>query len=125
MHNTFFCSFMHGLSFILLSTARCTEKHARPWRELRAKDIARVQANLEDLTAKEKRGLSKEQKEEKEHAQKVLEFLEGGTDIRSAPLNAVELFLHNLILTALALSADDAAIWLQGFNRFRTTGLCP
>lgn len=53
-----------------------------PCRELREKDIARLQANLDDLAAKEKRGLTKDQKEEREHAQKVLDFLQTGTDVR-------------------------------------------
>lgn len=51
-------------------------------RELRQKDCARVQAVLDDLAAKEKRGLTKDQKEEREHAAKILEFLQTGTDVR-------------------------------------------
>lgn len=50
--------------------------------ELRAKDIARVQANVDELDAREKRGLTKEQKEERDHARKVLDFLKEGTDVR-------------------------------------------
>ena len=52
-------------------------------RELRAKDISRVQANVDELDAREKRGLTKEQKEERDHARKVLEFLKEGQDVRS------------------------------------------
>ena len=41
-----------------------------------------MQANVDELDTREKRGLTKEQKEEREHAKKVLEFLKEGTDVR-------------------------------------------
>lgn len=50
--------------------------------ELRLKDIERVQKQFESVKALEKRGLSKEQKEELVICQKVLEWLESGKDIR-------------------------------------------
>ena len=50
--------------------------------ELRAKDIALIQKNVDELDAREKRGLTKEQKEERDHARKVLDFLNEGTDVR-------------------------------------------
>lgn len=51
-------------------------------RELRAKDIATIQRNVDELDAREKRGLTKDQKEERDHGRKVLEFLNEGTDVR-------------------------------------------
>lgn len=51
-------------------------------RELRAKDLERLNAFVDDLKAKEKRGLTKEQKEELVCAQKVKDFLDTGVDVR-------------------------------------------
>ncbi|DBA95824.1 hypothetical protein WJX77_008189 [Trebouxia sp. C0004] len=50
--------------------------------ELRLKDIERVQKHLEGVKALEKRGLSKEQKEELVICQKVLDWLQSGKDVR-------------------------------------------
>lgn len=50
--------------------------------ELRLKDIERVQKHLDGVKALEKRGLSKEQKEELVICQKVLDWLESGKDVR-------------------------------------------
>ena len=50
--------------------------------ELRLKDIERVTKQFEAVKALEKRGLSKEQKEELVICQKVLEWLNSGKDIR-------------------------------------------
>ena len=53
------------------------------YRELRAKDIARVQDHVDDLDNKEKRQkLTKDQKEEQESGRKILEHLQGGQDVR-------------------------------------------
>lgn len=41
-----------------------------------------MQANVDDLDTREKRGLTKEQKEERDHARKVLDFLKEGHDVR-------------------------------------------
>ena len=51
-------------------------------RELRAKDLERLNNFVDDLKAKEKRGLSKEQKEELACAEKVRDFVQTGTDVR-------------------------------------------
>lgn len=51
-------------------------------RELRAKDLERVNAVVEELKAREKRGLTKDQKEELAIAEKIRDFVEGGTDVR-------------------------------------------
>jgi len=51
-------------------------------RELRAKDLERLNNFVDDLKAKEKRGFSKEQKEELACAEKVRDFVQGGTDVR-------------------------------------------
>lgn len=51
-------------------------------RELRAKDLERLTSFIEDLKAKEKRGLTKDQKEELACAQKVKDFLDTGVDVR-------------------------------------------
>ena len=53
--------------------------------ELRLKDIERVQKHLDSVKAMEKRGLSKEQKEELVICQKVLDWLQSGKDVRCAP----------------------------------------
>ena len=53
-------------------------------RELRAKDLERLKNVVEDLRAKEKKGLTKDQKEELAIALKVTEWVEGGTDVRCA-----------------------------------------
>ena len=56
-----------------------------PWssrRELRAKDMERLNNFVDDPKAKEKRGLSKEQKEELACAEKVRDFVQTGTDVR-------------------------------------------
>ncbi|DBA99224.1 hypothetical protein WJX82_008597 [Trebouxia sp. C0006] len=50
--------------------------------ELRLKDIERVQKHLDGVKALEKRGLSKEQKEELVICQKVLDWLQSGKDVR-------------------------------------------
>ena len=50
--------------------------------ELRLKDIERVTKQFESVKALEKRGHSKEQKEEMVICQKVLDWLESGKDIR-------------------------------------------
>ena len=50
--------------------------------ELRLKDIERVTKQLDSVKALEKRGHSKEQKEELVICQKVLDWLESGKDIR-------------------------------------------
>ena len=50
--------------------------------ELRLKDIERVQKHFEGVKAMEKRGLSKEQKEELVICQKVLDWLQSGKDVR-------------------------------------------
>ena len=50
--------------------------------ELRLKDIERVTKQFESVKAVEKRGLSKEQKEELVICQKVLDWLNSGKDIR-------------------------------------------
>ncbi|DBA72887.1 hypothetical protein WJX79_005798 [Trebouxia sp. C0005] len=50
--------------------------------ELRLKDIERVQKHLDGVKAMEKRGLSKEQKEELVICQKVLDWLQSGKDVR-------------------------------------------
>jgi hypothetical protein len=52
--------------------------------ELRLKDIERVQKHLDGVKALEKRGLSKEQKEELVICQKVLDWLQSGKDVRWA-----------------------------------------
>lgn len=51
-------------------------------RELRAKDLERLTNFIDDLKSKEKRGLTKEQKEDLVCAQKVKDFLETGVDVR-------------------------------------------
>ena len=51
-------------------------------RELRAKDLERLNNFVDDLKAKEKRGFSKEQKEELACAEKVRDFVLSGTDVR-------------------------------------------
>ncbi len=51
-------------------------------RELRAKDLERLNNFVDDLKAKEKRGFSKEQKEELACAEKVRDFVQSGTDVR-------------------------------------------
>ena len=53
-------------------------------RELRAKDLERLNTFIDDLKAKEKRGLTKDQKEDLAAAQKVKDFVETGVDVRSA-----------------------------------------
>ena len=53
-------------------------------RELRAKDLERLKNVVEDLRAREKKGLTKDQKEELATALKVTEWVEGGTDVRCA-----------------------------------------
>ncbi len=50
--------------------------------ELRLKDIERVQKHLDGVKSLEKRGLSKEQKEELVICQKVLDWLQSGKDVR-------------------------------------------
>ena len=45
--------------------------------------------HLEGVKAQEKRGLSKEQKEELVICQKVLDWLESGKDVRSALLHCI------------------------------------
>ena len=50
--------------------------------ELRLKDIERVQKHFDGVKAMEKRGLSKEQKEELVICQKVLDWLQSGKDVR-------------------------------------------
>ena len=52
--------------------------------ELRLKDIERVQKHFEGVKALEKRGLSKDQKEELVICQKVLDWLQSGKDVRQA-----------------------------------------
>ena len=51
-------------------------------RELRAKDLERLTSFIDDLKAREKRGLTKDQKEELACAQKVKDFLDTGVDVR-------------------------------------------
>lgn len=50
--------------------------------ELRLKDIERVQKHLDGVKALEKRGFTKEQKEELVICQKVLDWLNSGKDVR-------------------------------------------
>ena len=50
--------------------------------ELRLKDIERVQKHLDGVKALEKRGFTKEQKEELVICQKVLDWLNSGKDAR-------------------------------------------
>ena len=59
-------------------------------RELRAKDLERLNNFVDDLKAKEKRGLSKEQKEELACAEKVRDFVQTGTDVRCLSDNPAE-----------------------------------
>ncbi|KAK9806229.1 hypothetical protein WJX72_006384 [[Myrmecia] bisecta] len=58
--------------------------------ELRLKDIERVSNIIKDIEAMVKRGLTKEQKEDLACAQKVLEWLEAGKDIRFGTWNLRE-----------------------------------
>lgn len=58
--------------------------------ELRLKDIERVQRHFEGVKAMEKRGLSKEQKEELVICQKVLDWLQSGKDVRFGDWNVKE-----------------------------------
>jgi hypothetical protein len=51
-------------------------------RELRAKDLERLTNLIDELKVKEKRGLTKEQKEELACATHVKEFVETGVDVR-------------------------------------------
>lgn len=54
--------------------------------ELRLKDLERMSNSVNDLRAREKRPLfTKDMKEELTMSEKILEFLQGGTDVRSAP----------------------------------------
>ena len=48
--------------------------------------IEHVSNHLEDVKAQEKRGLSKEQKEELVICQKALDWLQSGKDVRSAKM---------------------------------------
>jgi hypothetical protein len=50
--------------------------------ELRTKDLERITNVLDELNARVKRGLTKEQKEDMAIAEKVKEWLESGKDIR-------------------------------------------
>ena len=58
------------------------------FRELRAKDLERLKNVVEELRAKEKKGLTKDQKEELAIALKVTEWVEGGTDVRWAVIGS-------------------------------------
>jgi len=46
--------------------------------------MATIQRSVDELDNREKRGLTKDQKEERDHGRKVLEFLNEGTDVRWA-----------------------------------------
>ena len=66
-----------------MPTASCGELRGHPSnRELRAKDMERTEAFIADLRSKEKRGLTKEQKEELASAEKVEAWLKEGKDVR-------------------------------------------
>lgn len=54
----------------------------RACRELRTKDLERIQNIIDDLNSKVKRGLTKEQKEDLATAEKVKEWLDSGKDVR-------------------------------------------
>ena len=54
--------------------------------ELRLKDIERVSKHFEGVKALEKRGFTKEQKEELVICEKVLNWLQDGKDVRWAAL---------------------------------------
>lgn len=56
--------------------------HVLSCSELRLKDIERVQKHLDGVKALEKRGFTKEQKEELVICQKVLDWLNSGKDVR-------------------------------------------
>lgn len=55
------------------------------YRELRTKDLERIQNIIDDLNSKVKRGLTKEQKEDLATAEKVKEWLDSGKDVRYKP----------------------------------------
>ena len=88
------------------------EEAVWPRRELRAKDLERLNAVVEELKAKEKRGLTKDQKEELATAEKMRDFVEAGTDVRCA---------CELVATSLALLQATA----PAFGHRWRTSRCP
>ena len=70
-------------------------------RELRAKDLERLHAVVEELKAKEKRGLTKDQKEELATAEKIRDFVEAGTDVRCCTRSRLLLSLSTYISVRL------------------------
>jgi obg-like ATPase 1 len=67
--------------------------------ELRAKDVERLIGHIETMKKLIPRGLKKEQKDELAAAEKVLEYIQAGNDIRFGDWNLVETdFLNNMQL---------------------------